>query len=107
MDGPGIGVNGDRPMSPASVAKIQIALAVEDAIAAGALDGPQQRVLPPRPRTPGPTGLSLLRDEVRMSVRDLVRHMLTISDNVATDELIAVIGTDRVNELTARLGLND
>jgi beta-lactamase class A len=107
IHGPGTGVNGERPMSPASVAKIQIALAVEDAIATGALDGTQQRVLPARPRTPGPTGISLLQDEVHMSVRDLVRQVLTISDNVATDELIALVGTDRINELTAGLGLSD
>jgi beta-lactamase class A len=50
-------------------------------------------------------GISLLRDEVRMSVRDLVTLMLTISDNVATDELIALVGVDRINQLTAGLGL--
>ncbi len=31
--------------------------------------------------------------------------MLTISDNAATDELIALVGTDRINRLTAQLGL--
>jgi beta-lactamase class A len=40
-----------------------------------------------------------------MSVRDLVTMMLTISDNVATDELIAVVGLAQINQLTARLGL--
>jgi beta-lactamase class A len=40
-----------------------------------------------------------------MSVRDLVPQMLTISDNVATDELISLVGLDRINELTAELGL--
>lgn len=37
-------------------------------------------------RTPGPIGISLMRDEVSTSVRDLVVAMLTVSDNVATDE---------------------
>ena len=103
--GAGIGLQAGRPMSPASVSKIQIALAVEEAIVAGALDGRQQRILPAQPRTAGPTGVSLLRDEVRMSVRDLVTQMLSISDNVATDELIALVGFERVNQLTAGLGL--
>ncbi|WP_433291396.1 serine hydrolase [Actinoplanes sp. CA-030573] len=97
--GPGAGFDAGRPVSPASVAKIQIALA------AGSLDGRQRRTLPASPRTPGPTGISLLRDEVTMSVRDLIVQMLTISDNVATDELIAMLGTDRINALTAALGL--
>jgi len=102
---PGVGVRPDDLVTPASVSKVQIALAVEDAIAAGVLDGAQQRILSPGSRTAGPVGVSLLRDEVRMSVRDLVTMMLTISDNVATDELVAVIGVDRVNQLTAGLGL--
>jgi beta-lactamase class A len=93
----GVGVNEHEPVTPASVAKVQIALAAERAIAAGLLDGSEQRVLSPERRTPGPTGISLLRDEVRMSVRDLVPQMLTISDNVATDELIGLLGVDAIN----------
>jgi hypothetical protein len=56
VHGSGIGLRADRPVSPASVGKIQIALAVEDA---SALDGQQQRVLPARPRTAGPSGIAL------------------------------------------------
>lgn len=82
-----------------------MALAVEEAIAAGVIDGREQRVLAAGRRTPGPTGVSLLRDDVRMSVRDLVTQMLTISDNVATDELLGLVGIERVNALTARLGM--
>jgi beta-lactamase class A len=40
----------------------------------------------PDRRTPGPVGISLMRDDVAMSVRDFVVAMLTISDNVAIDE---------------------
>jgi beta-lactamase class A len=105
VDGPGIGVHAEALVTPASVSKVQIALAVEDAVATGALDGTQQRTLSPIARTAGPVGISLLRDEVRMSVRDLVTMMLTISDNVATDELVAMVGVDRINQLTTRLGL--
>jgi beta-lactamase class A len=103
--GGGVGVDEDELMTPASVMKIQVALVAEIAIATGALDGLQQRVLSSEHRTPGPVGISLLQDEVRMSVRDLVRQMLTISDNVATDELVTIVGLDRINELTVELGL--
>jgi beta-lactamase class A len=105
LRGEGVGTHEDELVTPASVMKIQVALAVESAIAAGAVDGSQQRVLSPEARTGGTVGISLLRDEVRMSVRDLVPQMLTISDNVATDELISVVGLDRINQLTADLGL--
>jgi beta-lactamase class A len=107
LDRPGVGLHAHRPVTPASVFKIQVALAVEEAIAAGRLDGAEQRVLAPDRRTPGPVGISLLRDEVRMSVRDLVSQMLTVSDNVATDELLALVGLPAVNDLTAALGLPD
>jgi beta-lactamase class A len=103
--GEGVGTNEDQLMTPASVMKIQVALAAESAIATGAVDGSQQRVLSPEARTAGTGGISLLRDEVRMSIRDLVPQMLTISDNVATDELISVVGLERINQLTAELGL--
>ncbi len=101
----GVGFNADELVTPASVMKIQVALTIENAIGAGAIDGSEQRVLPPERRTPGPVGISLMQDEVSMSVRDLVVSMLTISDNVATDELLAVAGLERVNRATRELGL--
>jgi beta-lactamase class A len=105
LRGRGVGVGADELMTPASVMKVQVALAAKQAIATGAIDGQQERVLSPGHRTPGPVGISLMHDEVRMSVRDLVLQMLTVSDNVATDELIAIVGLHRINELTAGLGL--
>jgi beta-lactamase class A len=100
-----IGVAEHELVTPASVMKIQIAVAVEDAVAAGRLDGSEQRVLSPQRRTPGPVGISLMQDEVRMSTRDVVALMLTISDNVATDELIALLGLPAINAVPARVGL--
>ena len=103
--GPGVGFNEHRLVTPASVMKVQIALTVEDLIAAGRLDGASPRRLPAAARTPGPVGISLMRDDVIMSVRDLVVAMLTVSDNVATDELLALVGLDEVNRRTGNLGL--
>lgn len=103
--GSGEGVHADDLVAPASVMKVQVALAVENAIAAGAIDGETRRVLRGASKTPGPVGLSLMQDEVSMSVRDLVVAMLTVSDNAATDELIATVGLDQVNDTTRRLGL--
>jgi beta-lactamase class A len=101
----GVGFCEGELVAPASVMKIQIGLTVAAMVATGELDGTQGRVLNPGRRVPGPVGVSLMRDEVSMSVRDLVVAMLTISDNVATDELIAVAGLARINDLTERLGL--
>ena len=104
-DGAGIGSSEHDLVTPASVLKIQVALTAESAIADGSVDGTEIRTLRSATRTPGPVGISLLRDDVRMSVRDLVPLMLTISDNVATDELLSVVGVEQVNRTAERLGL--
>jgi beta-lactamase class A len=105
LSGTGVGLRETEPVTPASVMKIQVALAAAEDIATGVLDGRQQRLLAPDRRTPGPVGISLLHDEVRMSVRDLIWQMLTVSDNTATDELITLVGLERINGLTDALGL--
>ncbi|MCY1138850.1 class A beta-lactamase-related serine hydrolase [Actinoplanes sp. Pm04-4] len=99
-EGAGAGFAADELVTPASVMKIQVALAV-----ARDIEGTRRVVLRSEGRTPGPTGIALMRDEVWMSVRDLLTLMLTISDNVATDELLGLVGIDRVNALTGGLGL--
>ena len=101
----GAGFGADDLVTPASVMKVQVALTIENAIARGAVDGAERRVLTPADRTAGPVGISLMRDEVTMTVRDLVALMLTISDNVATDELIGVAGLEQVNRTTRELGM--
>lgn len=105
--GGGVGFDATELVAPASVMKIQIALTVENLIAEGSLDGLAQRHIPVNGRTPGPTGISLMADEVSMSVRDLVVSMITISDNGATDELLGAVGLDQVNRTTLRLGLSN
>jgi beta-lactamase class A len=98
-------VDADVPMTPASVVKVPVALAAWRAIAAGELDARRRVVVPAIGRTPGPVGLSLMDDDVEMSLRDLVSLMLTISDNPATDAVIAAVGLDAVAALLAELGL--
>ena len=58
-------------------------------------------------RSPGPVGLSLFHDDAQVSARDLVTLMLTISDNVATDALLALVGLDAVAAAAERHGLAD
>src|SRR4029079_14153284 len=62
-------------------------------------------LLPAARRTPGPVGVSLMDDDVEMSLRDLTSLMLTISDNPSTDALVGAVGVDAVNEVLASLGL--
>jgi beta-lactamase class A len=100
-----IAVDADRQVVAASVFKVSVALEAETQFADGRLDRQQRVTLSAASRTPGPTGFSLFRDDVQLSLQDLVVAMLTISDNVATDALLHTVGIDAVNASSARLGL--
>jgi beta-lactamase class A len=100
-----VGHHADELVTPASLMKVQVALAAASLIDSGQVDGTARCRLPAQPRTPGPAGMSLMADEIEMSVRDLLVPMLTISDNVATDALLGIVGLGAANAVTARLGL--
>ncbi|MEW2221846.1 serine hydrolase [Streptomyces sp. NPDC006990] len=89
-----------------SVYKLPLMVAYCRQVDAGALDPRQRLTLPAGGRLPGPTGLSLLRDEVSMSLRDLVVMMMSISDNAAADAVLRQVGTAAVEETCAGLGLS-
>jgi beta-lactamase class A len=100
-----LAIDADRPAVAASVIKVCVAIEAETQFADGRLDPLQQVILPSAGRTPGPIGFSIFDDDVSASLRDLVVAMLTISDNAATDALLAAAGLDAVNASMARLGL--
>lgn len=93
-----IGVNPDRPVVLASVFKLFIALEFYAQVANGELDVSERLELDPAHLTAGPTGLSVFQDPVTISLRDLCHQMMSVSDNGATDILLAKVGRDRVNE---------
>lgn len=98
-------LDADRPVVAASVAKLSVALEAETRFADGRLDPTDRVRLTADSRTPGPVGFSLYRDDVEVSLRDLVVAMLTISDNPATDALLHRVGIDAVNATMRDLGL--
>lgn len=102
---PGLEIGADEPVTPASVIKVLVAQAALNAMTAGALDPTSRVRVAAAGRTPGPVALSLLADDVELSLRDLVPLMLTISDNPATDTLVSAVGLDAVNQLGRDLGL--
>lgn len=100
-----VAVSADEPVVAASVIKVLVALEAESAFVDGRLDPIRPILLRARDRTPGPVGFSLFDDDVTISARDLVSAMLTISDNVATDALLGLVGIEACNRLATRLGL--
>jgi beta-lactamase class A len=100
-----VAVGADEPVVLASVFKVPLLVAFHRRAAGGLLDPSEQVTLRPDDRTAGPTGVSALLDEVRMSLRDLTCLMITVSDNAAADAVLDRVGRDAVNEASAALGL--
>jgi beta-lactamase class A len=103
-DGAEVALRERVPWLAASVIKVPIALEFYVQVAEGHLDPAHPVTLDPALRALGPTGISLAEDPVTMSLRDLCTAMLTISDNAATDAVLAAVGKDAVNERLRHLG---
>jgi beta-lactamase class A len=100
-----IGVRSDEPVVLASVLKVPLLVAFFRHAADGRLDPAELVTLGPGERCDGPTGVSTLLDEVRMSLRDLACMMIAVSDNTAAETVLAAVGLEAVNATVARLGL--
>ncbi|MDQ0989437.1 serine hydrolase [Streptomyces sp. V3I7] len=105
IDGPGrLSVAGGELAVAASTFKITIGLEFFCQAAEGKLDPTERVVVSPAEASLGGQGLCITEDSVEISLRDLARLMLTISDNTATDMLIRRIGIERVRARLTRLG---
>ncbi|ALG09824.1 serine hydrolase [Kibdelosporangium phytohabitans] len=99
-----IGIEGGVPVVTASVFKVPIALELARQAADGGLDLGELVTVAPGHPTPGPCGLATFRHEVTMSWHDLAILMIGISDNVATDLILARVGNQAVGHSLRRMG---
>ncbi|WP_447034904.1 serine hydrolase [Streptomyces sp. DSM 118878] len=100
-------VDPDEPVPVGSVYKVPLMAAFCRLTDAGALDPRQRVTLGPDERMPGRTGLSILRDPVTVSLRDLVVLMMSVSDNTSADAVLRRVGPAAVEELCQDVGLPD
>ncbi|WP_370369398.1 serine hydrolase [Catenulispora sp. GP43] len=104
VDGPAaVGVSPDDPVCLASVFKIAVCLGYAVEAQAGRLSRTERLAVEQRFRDGG-IGTSGFADPVELSLRDLALMMMSMSDNAATDVVLARVGLDRVNGLLAALG---
>lgn len=99
------GQGSDEPVVTASTYKTAVLLEVARQASAGEISLTDRVKVPASRRTLGPTGLSVMQDDLDISVRDLAFWMMCVSDNTATDVLQELVGTDRINKTLADLGL--
>ena len=100
-----VAIRADEPVVLASIFKVPLLVTFHRQAADGLLDPTEPVTLRPQDRTAGPTGVSALLDEVRMSLRDLACLMITVSDNAAADAVLNRVGLDAVNATATALGL--
>lgn len=104
-NGAEVALRADDLVVSASVFKVAVALELHRQGETGEIDTARRVRIHPRDYLGAPAGLSLFADEVEVSLCDLAVSMLTLSDSLATDVLLAHVGIGRVNALTLRLGL--
>jgi beta-lactamase class A len=97
----------DAPVVLASVFKVPVLLELFKQGESGRLDLAAPVQVPVADRAPGPFGISVMRDPLQMSLRDLAWLMMGISDNAATDVICEAVGIDAVNGTLAGLGLTE
>jgi len=100
-----VGLDADELVVTASVFKVTVLLELARQMAAGEIDPTERVLVPAARRTLGPTGLSVMLDDVDLSVRDLAFMMMSVSDNTATDVLMERVGAARIAATLESLGL--
>lgn len=100
-----IAVAADTPVATASIHKLCLVATLYRQASLGLLDPTRPVDIPATPRTPGVTGLAVMRDPARLSLRDLATLAVAVSDNTAADLLWDAVGLPTVNTTMATLGL--
>lgn len=105
--GASMSVGADRLAPTASLHKVCLLATLYREAAGGRLDRTRQIDITAAERTPGLSGIAVMRDAVRLSLRDLATLVVAVSDNAAADVLWREIGFGTVNRAMAELGLPD
>lgn len=101
------GTDVDRSMPLASIFKLYVLLAVADAVNANTLSWDEQLEITKEVKDVGSAGFDKLAPGARISVRDAAQQMISASDNMATDMLIARLGPGAVERALVAAGHHD
>ncbi|WP_234806208.1 serine hydrolase [Mycolicibacterium celeriflavum] len=101
------GTNTELSLPLASIFKLYVLLAVADAVKAGTLEWTDTLTITKRAKAVGSAGLEELPPGARVSVRTAAQQMISASDNMATDLLIARLGPGAVERALVAAGHHD
>ncbi len=100
-------LNGRELFPTASVFKLPVIVELYRLVERGELSLDDQGILREEDKVPGSGILKELTEGMSLSIRDLVRLMMILSDNTATDMILGCVGIDRVNAAMESLGLRN
>jgi beta-lactamase class A len=98
-------INPHMVFPSASMIKIPIMYEIMRQAANGQINLDQTLIVSNEVRTGGAGILKELRPEISMTIRELVTLMIILSDNIATNMLIQLLGMDAINKTMKDLGL--
>ncbi len=101
----GSNVNDSLPL--ASIFKLYVLLAIADAVNAGTVGWDDQLTITKEAKAVGSAGLDDLPPGSRVSVRRAAQQMISASDNMATDLLMARLGPGAVERALVHAGHHD
>ena len=96
--------NADQRFPTASVCKVPVMIELFRQVEIGNLSLDERHRLQGSISTHGSGMLKLMEDEPELTLRDYCRLMISISDNMATDFLLGVVGLESVNATLDAMG---
>jgi beta-lactamase class A len=101
------GANTDLSLPLASIFKLYVLLAVAEAVKAGTVSWNDSLTITEQAKAVGSAGLEDLPPGAQVSVRTAAQQMISASDNMATDLLIARLGPGAVERALVAAGHHD
>jgi beta-lactamase class A len=101
------GSNAELSLPLASIFKLYVLLAVAEAVKAGSLHWTDQVTITDEAKKVGSATLDELPSGTQVSVREAAQEMISASDNMATDLLIARLGPGAVERALVAAGHHD
>jgi beta-lactamase class A len=101
------GTNTEMSLPLASIFKLYVLLAVANAVNAGSLSWDDQLTVTKEAKAVGAAGLEEVPPGAQVSVKSAAQQMISASDNMATDLLIARLGPGAVERALVAAGHHD
>lgn len=106
-NGESVSIDANRPVQTASVIKLALMLQAFEQIKSGRLKQSDPVILTKDNQVGGSGILNLLDPALKLTLKDTLTLMMTLSDNTATNMLIDAVGLKPTNDMLTRAGLKN